>query len=28
MDQQQAISSLAVFPHTDGSRVPYKVYSS
>ncbi len=28
MDQQQTTSSLAVFPHTDGSRVPYKVYSS
>lgn len=28
MDQQQAITPLAVFPHTDGSRVPYKVYSS
>jgi anthranilate 1,2-dioxygenase large subunit len=28
MDQQPATSYLAVFPHTDGSRVPYKVYRS
>ena len=28
MDQQAPISPLAVFPNADGSRVPYKVFSS
>ena len=28
MDQPFTTSSLAVFPHADGSRVPFKVYSS
>ncbi len=28
MDQQPATHGLAVFPNADGSRVPYKVYSS
>ena len=28
MDHPYAIAPLAVFPHTDGSRVPYKVFSS